>query len=96
MSEPAKAPAQAPARDPTQEVALQIYVQLCGQVYSATGTEKPQPKALVALSFKLAEAFEAGNLEFNPVARAAREAKDKAAVTLDSVQIDFASIGKPK
>ena len=96
MSESGKPPAQAPARDPTEEVALQIYVQLCGQVYSATGTEKPQPKALVALSFKLAEAFETGNLEFNPVARAAREAKDKAAVTLDTVQIDFASIGKPK
>lgn len=86
----------AAARDPTQEIALLIYTQLCGRIYSASGTEKPQPKAVVQLSFRLAEAFEAGNLEFNPVARAAREAKDKAGVNMSSVEIDFASFGKPK
>ena len=97
MSAPeAKAPAAAAAhhRDPIQEVALQIYVELSGHIYSQGGAQKPDPKAVVQLAFKLAEAFESGNLEFNPVARAAREAKEKASVNLDAVQIDFGAVGK--
>jgi hypothetical protein len=82
-------------RDPIQQVALDIYVQLCGRIYSGAG-QKPDPRAVAQLAFKLAENFETSNLEFNPVAIAAREAKEKAAVNLDKVQIDFGSISKPK
>ena len=43
-----------------------------------------------------AETFQAANYEFNPTAIAAREAKARATVNLDSVQIDFGAVGKPK
>ena len=99
MSAPeAKASAAAGAaahhRDPLQEVALRLYIELCAHVYSAAGGQKPDPKSVVQLAFKLAEAFESGNFEFNSVARAAREAKEKASVNLDAVQIDFGAVGK--
>jgi hypothetical protein len=92
MSAPDK-PAAQPAQDPIEELARTLYVTLCGRIYSVGG-EKPQPKAVAQLSFKLAETFLAANLEFNPTAIAAREAKSKAAVKLDSVQIDFEAAGK--
>jgi hypothetical protein len=92
MSAPQK-PAAATPHDPIHEMAEKLYVHLCGQVYSASG-EKPQPKAVAQLSFKLAEAFIAANYEFNPTAIAARAAKDKASVNLDSVNIDFGAVGK--
>lgn len=87
MSAPQRPAAQAP-HDPIHDLAEKIYVQLCGRIYGAGG-EKPQPKAVAQVSLKLAEAFIAANHEFNPTAVAAREAKDKASVNLDSVQIDF-------
>lgn len=87
-------PATAPPQDLLQDLAQKIYVELCSRVYSVSGAEKPQPKAVAQLAFKLAEAFQAANLEFNPAAVAAREAKSKAAVRLDSVQIDFGTVGK--
>jgi len=86
-------PAAAPAHDPIEDLARTLYVNLCGRIYSAGG-EKPQPKAVAQLSFKLAETFMAANLDFNPTAIAAREAKNKASVKLDSVQIDFGSVDK--
>jgi hypothetical protein len=92
MSAPQK-PAPAAPHDPIQEMAEKLYVALCARVYSASG-EKPQPKAVAQLCFKLAETFQAANLEFNPAAIAAREAKNKASVNLDSVQIDFGAAGK--
>ena len=92
MSAPQK-PAPAAPHDPIQEMAEKLYVALCARVYSATG-EKPQPKAVAQLCFKLAETFQAANYEFNPTAVAARAAKDTASVTLDSVNIDFGAIGK--
>jgi uncharacterized protein (DUF1800 family) len=92
MSAPLK-PAALAAADPIQELAEKLYVRLCGQIYSASG-EKPQPRAVAQLSFKLAETFIAANYEFNPTAIAAREAKNKASVNLDSVQIDFGAAGK--
>lgn len=92
MSAPLKTAAPA-AQDPIQELAEKLYVRLCGQIYSAGG-EKPQPKAVAQLSFKLAQTFIAANYEFNPSAIAAREAKNKASVNLDSVQIDFGTAGK--
>ena len=81
--------------DPTEVLAQKLYIELCGRVYSVSGSEKPQPKALAQMSFKLAEVFQAANYEFNPTAIAAREARAKASVNLDNVQIDF-GVGKPK
>ena len=92
MSTPQK-PAAAAPHDPIQEMAEKLYVALCARVYSATG-DKPQPKAVAQLCFKLAETFQAANFEFNPTAVAARVAKDKASVNLDSVNIDFGAVGK--
>jgi hypothetical protein len=92
MSAPQK-PAAAAPHDPIQEMAEKLYIALCARVYSATG-EKPQPKAVAQLCFKLAETFQAANYEFNPTAVAARVAKDKASVNLDSVNIDFGAVGK--
>jgi hypothetical protein len=92
MSTPEKPGAQ-PAQDPIEDLARTLYVQLCGRIYAASG-EKPQPKAVAQLCFKLAETFIASNYEFNPNAIAAREAKNKAAVKLDAVQIDFGSVSK--
>ena len=91
MSAPSK-PAAA-AVDPIEVLAEKLYIQLCGNIYSASG-EKPQPKAVAQLSFKLAETFIAANFDFNPNAIAAREASNKAAVRLDSVNIDFGAMGK--
>lgn len=92
MTTPDKAAAQ-PAQDPIEALAQTIYVGLCTRIYSAGG-DKPQPRAVAQLSFKLAETFIAANYEFNPNAVAAREAKNKASVKLDSVQIDFGAMGK--
>ena len=92
MSSPEKPGAQ-PVKDPIEDLARTLYVQLCGRIYAAGG-EKPQPKAVAQLCFKLAETFIAANYEFNPTAVAAREAKNKASVKLDTVQIDFGSMGK--
>jgi hypothetical protein len=92
MSAPHK-PAAAAPHDPIQEMAEKLYIALCARVYSASG-EKPQPKAVAQLCFKLAETFQAANYEFNPTAVAARVAKDKASVNLDSVNIDFGAVGK--
>ena len=71
MSAPDK-PAAPPPHDPIEELARTLYVNLCSRIYSAGG-EKPQPKAVAQLSFKLAETFIAANYEFNPTAIAARE-----------------------
>ena len=92
MSAPEK-PSAAPLEDPIEALARTLYVTLCGRIYSAGG-DKPQPKAVAQLSFKLAESFIAANYEFNPNAIAAREAKNKASVKLDSVQIDFGAVDK--
>jgi hypothetical protein len=94
MSAPNK-PAADMSHDPIQELAEKLYVVMCARIYSASG-DKPQPKAVAQLSFKLAEAFHAANYEFNPTAIAAREAKAKATVNLDAVQIDFGAVGKQK
>jgi hypothetical protein len=94
MSAPDK-PRQEIQLDPTEVLAQKLYIEMCGRVYSVSGGEKPQPKMLAQMSFKLAAVFQAANYEFNPTAVAARDAKAKASVNLDNVQIDF-SVGKPK
>ncbi len=47
---------------------------------------------LAELSFRLAEAFQAGNLEFNTAAR--QRAKAKASVDVSKIEIDFGAFGK--
>jgi hypothetical protein len=94
MSAPTK-PAADTSHDPIQELAEKLYVAICARIYSGGG-EKPQPKAVAQIAFKLAETFQVANYEFNPTAIAAREAKAKATVNLDNVQIDFGTPGKAK
>jgi len=94
MSAPTKPAADTP-RDPIQDLAEKLYIAMCARIYSASG-DKPQPKAVAQLSFKLAETFQAANYEFNPTAIAARAANDKASVNLDNVHIDFGAVGKAK
>jgi hypothetical protein len=94
MSAPEKA-APVVHRDPTEVLAEKLFIEMAGRVYSVSGGEKPQPKMLAQMSFKLAEVFVAANYEFNPTAIAAREAKAKANVNLDHVEIDF-SVGTKK
>ncbi|MBI1942917.1 MAG: hypothetical protein HYS35_04555 [Betaproteobacteria bacterium] len=93
---PAAKPGAAPAVDVVEELAKQIFVQLSGHVYSRADGAKPDPKAVVAMSFKLAEAFIAGNFEFNTAARERREAKAKASVDVSKIEIDFGSISSAK
>jgi hypothetical protein len=81
--------------DPTEVLAQKLFIEMCGRVYSVSGGEKPQPKMLAQMSFKLAEVFTAANYEFNPTAIAERAAKAKANVNLDHVEIDF-SVGTKK
>jgi len=93
MSENSSTAPQVPD-DPVQALARSIYARLCGNIYSALDAKKPEPKAVAQLSFRLAETFIAANLEFNPVAIAAREAKEKAGVKVADVDIDFAGVAK--
>ena len=99
MSEAHPAPAKAsatPPVDPVEELARLIFIQLSAQVYSLPATAespRPQPKAVVGMSFKLAEAFLAGNLEFNTAAKARREAELKASVDVSKIEIDFGALG---
>jgi hypothetical protein len=102
MSEHGAAPAPAPkpgapaaAHDPVEELAKQIFIEMSSQVHSQLdGKAKPEHKVLVELSFRLAEAFIAGNFDFNTAARERREAKAKASVDVSKIEIDFGSIGK--
>jgi hypothetical protein len=89
---PAKSAAAAPV-DPAEELAKKIFIELAAQVHSQPG-EKPEHKKLVELSFRLAEAFIAGNFEFNTAAREAREAKARATVDVSKIEFDFGAIGK--
>jgi hypothetical protein len=64
-------------------------VQLSSRVYGTLAggdNKKPDPKALAAFSFKLADAFEQATLE-TPRRRAEVEAANKAAVKLDEVDL---------
>jgi hypothetical protein len=85
---PGKAPA-ASAKDPYVELAERIFISLAARVYgtlSGTDQRKPDPKALAAFSFKLAEAFEEATSE-TPRKKAESEARRKAAVKIDEVDL---------
>ncbi|HYD55492.1 MAG TPA: hypothetical protein VEB41_01150 [Burkholderiales bacterium] len=74
---------------PYREVALQIYVNLAARVYgspAAPDAKRPDPKVLAAMCFKMAEAFEAAEKETDR-AKAINEARNKAAVKLDEVDL---------
>lgn len=89
---PAKAAPVAPV-DHVEELARKIFIELSSQVHAQLdGKAKPEHKAMVELSFRLAEAFQAGNLEFNTAARARADAKAKASVDVGKIEIDFGAI----
>jgi len=95
---PAKEEAQADAaRDAYIELAEKIYIVLAARVYgtlSGTDQKKPDPKALAAFSFKLAEAFEQATRETDRM-KSKIEAENKAAVKLDQVDVSsFIGAGK--
>ncbi len=96
MSAPAKeAAAPAASAEAYRELALRIYVQLSANIYSTGTQNKPDPKALAAFSFKLAEAFEAAEHETDRgKAAAAKEAKEK--VDLNKIDMSgmFANLTK--
>lgn len=99
MSASEKPGAAAPRSDPFRELALQIYIQFAARVYgSPAGADgkRPDPKTLAAMSFKMAEAFEAAEKDTDR-AKAVAEAKAKATVKLDEVDLSsvFASTKKP-
>ena len=76
-------------KDPYVDLAERIFVQLSSRVYgtlSGTDAKKPDPKALAAFSFKLADAFEAATKETDRV-KLAIEAANKAGVKLDEVDL---------
>ena len=88
------------AKDPYVDLAERIFVQLSSRVYGTLAggdQKKPDPKALAAFCFKLADAFEAASNE-TPRRLAEIEAKNKAAVKLDQVDLSsvFAATAAPK
>ena len=91
MSAP-NAPAKPAAHDPQKayiELAEKIYIQLSSRVYGTLAggdNKKPDPKALAAFSFKLADAFEQATKETDRM-KASIEAANKAAVKLDEVDL---------
>jgi hypothetical protein len=92
---PAAKPAAGAPVDPIEELARKIYIELAAQVHSQPG-EKPPHAKLAELSFRLAEAFQAGNLEFNTAARARADAKAKSSVDVSKIEIDFGAISSKK
>ena len=91
MSAPEAKPAAGAAakRDPYEELAEKIVIGVAAQVYgnpAAAGQQKPDPKAVAAMCFKLAEAFEQATRETDR-AKARIEAANKAAVKLDDVDL---------
>jgi hypothetical protein len=92
---PAPAPKAAPAApvDPVEDLARMIYVRLTANVHATPG-DKPEHLKLVELSFRLAEAFQVGNLKFNTAAIARADAKAKASVDVSKIEFDFGAVGK--
>jgi hypothetical protein len=95
MSTPSKEAPKNVHADPMAELAEKIFVALAGRIYgnlAGGDLKKPDPKALAAYSYKLAEAFEQASRETDR-AKAFHEAADKAKVKLDEVDLSsvFAS-----
>lgn len=97
----APAPGKEAKADPQKayiDLAERIFIQLSSRVYgtlAGSDQKKPDPKALAAFSFKLAEAFEQATRETDRM-KASIEAANKAAVRLDEVDLSsvFQNTGK--
>jgi hypothetical protein len=87
---PAKVEAQAgAAREAYIDLAEKIYINLSARVYGTLAggeQKKPDPKALAAFCFKLADAFEQATRETDRM-KSKIEAENKAAVKLDQVDV---------
>ncbi|SRR5258708_634035 len=88
-----------PARDPFLDLAERIFVNLSARVYGTLASseqKKPDPKALAAFCFKLADAFEQASKETDREKLKA-EVEAKARVNLADVDLSsvFASTKKP-
>jgi hypothetical protein len=88
MSAPAGTKPEGPKefRDPNLDLAKEIYIEMASIVYTSNAPQKPDPKALAAMCFKLAEAFDAASKE-TPKVKAFLEAEAKASVKLDNVDM---------
>ena len=96
MNAPAK-DTKAPPVDALADLAEKIYIQLAARVYgnlAGGDVKKPDPKALAAYSYKLAEAFEQASKETDR-AKARIEAENKAKVKLDEVDLSSVFAAKP-
>jgi hypothetical protein len=87
---PGNAPIKNAARaDPLAELAEKIFIQLAANVYghlAGGDVKKPDPKALAAYAYKIAEGFDQASRE-TVNARAAIEAENKSKVRLDEVDL---------
>ena len=86
------------AREAYIDLAERIYVNLAARVYgtlSGTDQKKPDPKALAAFSFKLADAFEQATRETDRM-KSRIEAENKAKVRLDEVDLSSVIAGSAK
>jgi hypothetical protein len=84
--------------DPNLALAREIFIGMAQRIYSAPASpeqKKPDPKALAAMCFRLAEAFDAASRE-TPKVKAALEAANKAAVKLDEVDLSSVFQGSAK
>jgi hypothetical protein len=86
MSAPEKPAAARPQKDAYVELAEKIFIALAARIYSGPAEKKPDPKALAAYSYKLAEAFEQASKETTR-AMASIDAANKAKVRLDEVDL---------
>ena len=73
-------------KDPNLDLAKEIFIYMSAQIYTSAAAQKPDPKALAAMCFKLAEGFDAASRE-TPKVKAFLEAQAKASVKLDSVDM---------
>ena len=89
MTSPDKKPAPDAVADPNLALARELFIGMAQRIYSTPSSpeqKKPEPKAVAALCFRLAEAFEAASRE-TPKVKAALEAASKAAVKLEDVDL---------
>ena len=86
------------AREAYIDLAERIYVNLAARVYgtlSGTEQKKPDPKALAAFCFKLADAFEQATRETDRM-KSRIEAENKAKVNLADVDLSSVIAGSAK
>jgi hypothetical protein len=98
MSAPAKEGQAGAPREAYIDLAEKIYINLAARVYgtlSGTDQKKPDPKALAAFSFKLADAFEQATRETDRM-KAKIEAENKAKVNLNEVDLSSVIAGSKK